>query len=543
MHRLAISLVLLSLPALADTLYLKTNGKPVAKGIMVIDETPEKYVYLDKSLKERSYSKSMVGRMSRERTDIHEYKERIEALKDGDAAVELALWAAAKKFGKNVVADTYSRAVELDPNNTAAHEALGHVQYKDEWMTPAERIRRMEGAEADAMRAKGFVRHKDQWVTVEDKDKLDQGLVKHEGKWMTPNQVKEAQGLVKFGGKWVKKDQLELQKLLTPARRATGLGDRLQLHQTEHYAILGDLPPAQLEILGKTMEKLLAEWQRVFPSARTNRDLLPGKQRVYVFKKARPYQKLCKWVYEQYEKSDARSKQQLTLEKARMKLRQRETSFWEVQFERVNEAGKEYGGSSPEEVMSAHVQMPDPFEGLKAHCVHFGANILATRHDGVRFPTWWLNESLAYYFEIKVAGSAQTFSLSVGGGGMGYSKNNPVMEGEKNPWLDSANWQAKLLTMVRSGNDPKLDRIKGKGLYDNKNRLSAQDLAKGWSVVTFLTLDDARKFAAFVHDAKNGPGGDAVEREVSAVIKHYGSYRKIEEKWRAYALNNFRIPR
>ena len=34
-----------------------------------------------------------------------------------------------------------------------------------------------------------------------------------------------------------------------------------------------------------------------------------------------------------------------------------------------------------------------------------------------------------------------------------------------------------------------------------------------------------------------------VEREVLAVIKHYGSYRKIEEGWKAYALNNFRIPR
>jgi len=543
MIRLALALALLSLPAAADTLYLKANDKPVATGVMVIEETSSKYIYLDKSLKERSFSKSMIGRMTRERTDIHEYKERFDALKAGDAAVELALWAAKKKFRPNVVEDTYRKAVALDPQNGKAHEALGDVQYKGEWMTPAERMKRIENDEADAMRAKGFVRYKDQWVTEDDKEKLEEGLVKHEGKWLTPDQVKEAQGFVKFGGKWVKKDQLELQKLLAPARRATGLGDRLKLVQTEHYAILGDLTPEQLQNLGKTMEKLLAEWQRVFPSARKNKDLLPGKQRVYAFKKAKPYQKLCKWVYQQYEKAGIVSKERLKVEKARMKLRQRETSFWEVQFQRANEAGKEYGADAPEEVMSAHVQMPDPFEGLKAHCVHFGANILATRHDGVRFPTWWLNEALAYYFEIKVAGSAQTFSLSVGGGGMGYAKNNPVMEGEKNPWLDSANWQAKLLTMARAGNDPKLERIKGKDLFDNKNRLSAQDLAKGWSVVTFLMLDDAKKFAAFYRDAKNGPGSDAVEREVSAVIKHYGSYRKIEEAWKKYALNNFRIVR
>ena len=69
------------------------------------------------------------------------------------------------------------------------------------------------------------------------------------------------------------------------------------------------------------------------------------------------------------------------------------------------------------------------------------------------------------------------------------------------------------------------DQFKGRDLYDPKNRLTAEQLAKGWSVVNFLILDDAKKFAAFVTDAKTGPGDSPVEREVSAV------------------LNNFRIPR
>jgi hypothetical protein len=30
---------------------------------------------------------------------------------------------------------------------------------------------------------------------------------------------------------------------------------------------------------------------------------------------------------------------------------------------------------------------------------------------------------------------------------------------------------------------------------------------------------------------------------VAAVIKHYGSYSKIEERWKAYALNGFRLAR
>ena len=175
--------------------------------------------------------------------------------------------------------------------------------------------------------------------------------------------------------------------------------------------------------------------------------------------------------------------------------------------------------------------------------MHFGANVLATRHETVAFPTWWLNEALAYYLEIKVAGGAQTFSVSVGGGQGGYANPGAVIEGEKNPWLDSSNWEGKLLQMARAGGDPKLDHFKGRDLYDPSNRLTAEQLAKGWSIVKFLILDDARKFAEFFTDAKTGPGETPVEREVAAVIKHYGSYRKIEERWRAFALNNFRIVR
>jgi len=84
--------------------------------------------------------------------------------------------------------------------------------------------------------------------------------------------------------------------------------------------------------------------------------------------------------------------------------------------------------------------------------------------------------------------------------------------------------------------------MKGKNLYEADNRLSVQDVAKAHSVVTFLILDDPKKFAAFFRDAKTGSGNE-VEREVAAVIKHYGSYGKIEERWKAYALNGYRIAR
>jgi hypothetical protein len=286
MHRaVPIVLILLSTqsaPARADTLYLKANGKAVVKGVRLVDEDASKYYFLDLSLKRRAYAKSMIGRVSKERTVIHEYQERAEALKSGDAAVELAKWASKKRFHKDVVRATYERAVVLDGSQEEAHAFLGNVQYKGEWMSPAERDRRIEDVEAAEMKAQGLVKYKGEWVTAADKENLDKGLVKFEGKWMTSDQLQEAKGFVKFGGKWVKKDELEIQKLLGPARRATGLGERLAVHMTDHYAILGDLPPEKMKILGKTMEKLHAEWLKLFPSARENRQLLGGPEQLHV---------------------------------------------------------------------------------------------------------------------------------------------------------------------------------------------------------------------------------------------------------------------
>jgi len=70
----------------------------------------------------------------------------------------------------------YERAVNLDRNHEEANQALGHVQYKGEWMTPEERERRQVDDEEEEKRAAGLVKWKDQWVTPEDKDKLEQGV-------------------------------------------------------------------------------------------------------------------------------------------------------------------------------------------------------------------------------------------------------------------------------------------------------------------------------------------------------------------------------
>lgn len=516
-------LLLLAVSASADDLFLKTGGPAFAKDVMVLREEGGKVYYLDKTLKERTFDKAMIGRIEKKRCDLHEFVERSDAAQDADAVAGLAKWAEKRKFGKEVVHALWERALGLDPDHEESNTVLGRVRHEGEWMTPEERAARIAAAEEAAQLAKGLVRWKDQWVSPEDKAQLEKGLIKHEGKWRTEAEVKEAQGFVQYEGKWVKREDLEVLQLVGPARQESGLGNEMQLHQTEHYAIMGDLAPAELVQLGEAMEKLWLEWIRVFPDAEKS-DILRGKHRLYVFRKSGPYQRFVRERYRRQKETEKWSDLFAKEEEARMNLRLRETSFWDVQ-------------PYPE---SAHVMMPDPFEGLRAHCVHFGANILASRHGRVRFPTWWLNEGLAYYFELRVTGSIQTFNTNVGGGG--YANAAGLETGQNDPWLDATKWQELLAGLVRTNRDPSLDQMKGKDLFSSKNKLAVPDLAKGLSVVTFLVQDDAKKFAAFYADAKEG-SGQPVEREVAAFLKHYGNYGAVEEAWRKYAQNGFRLAR
>jgi len=521
MTRTLAGLLVLAAVAAADVIYV--NGRAFARGVKVVDEAGEKVVYVDKSLKERSFPKRLVDRVVKKRSDVHEYFDRYEAAEDADAVMALAAWAAEAKFKRPVVDALHRRALELDPAHADANRAVGNVEHEGEWMTPAERDRRVREAEEAAMRAKGLVRWKDRWVTPEDKAKLEQGLRKHDGRWMTEDQIKEAQGLVELDGKWVRKDRLEVVEATSRARKDTGLGARLGVVTTDHVIVMGDLPPAQLDDLAKTMERLVAEFERVLPDAR-NSDLLAGRYRLYAFRKAGPYRRFVRARFDRLKQEGTHSKRWLQEEERRMKLRMRETSFWEVQPYPI----------------SAHVQMPDPFEALKSHCVHFGANVLAWRYSRTRFMTWWLTEGIGYYFEKKVTGTIQTYSSDIGAAK--YAQQGPV-DPAKNPWVDASKWPALLSNLVRTGRDPKLDRMKGKNLHDPKNLLKAPDLAKALTVVAFLIQDDVKTFREFMHAVKNGGPSDPIEREVSAVIKHYGSYRKLEERWKVYALNGYRIAR
>ncbi|MHC4341546.1 MAG: hypothetical protein ACYSX0_15210, partial [Planctomycetota bacterium] len=151
-------LALLALPAAADEIYAKQGSKPLAANVMIVEESGGKIVYLDKTLKRRSWPASMVGRIVKSHSDVHTYHERLEAAMDADAVMAVAAWALEKNFKENVLKPLHLRALEMDPDHEGANLALGRVRYQGEWMTPEGRDLRMKEEQEAAQRAKGLVR-------------------------------------------------------------------------------------------------------------------------------------------------------------------------------------------------------------------------------------------------------------------------------------------------------------------------------------------------------------------------------------------------
>jgi hypothetical protein len=144
--RPVLALALLAAFARADDIYGKQGSKPFVSDVKVISED-DKVVYIDKSLKERSFAKDMVGRIEKKRSDVHECLDMLDAAKDADAMVAAAKWAEERKFGKPAVESIYERALELDPRNAAANTALGSRSAR-RWTTRRTWPRRASSATA-----------------------------------------------------------------------------------------------------------------------------------------------------------------------------------------------------------------------------------------------------------------------------------------------------------------------------------------------------------------------------------------------------------
>ncbi len=130
-----------------------------------------------------------------------EFAAKHKAATEPQALIELARWAVFHGM-KAEAATALKSVLEQDPQNAAAHEALGHRRHEGKWLS-----------EDEYMAATGHVKHQGRWVTKEEGEQLAQGWEFVDGKLVSPDDVKKAKGWVQVDGKWVTKKEAEkLQK-------------------------------------------------------------------------------------------------------------------------------------------------------------------------------------------------------------------------------------------------------------------------------------------------------------------------------------------
>lgn len=193
-----LALVLAPALARADVWVLK-DGRRI-EGTLVSETGGT--VQVKTSLGDITFKSTDVDRIEKGKTRAEEFSTRWKAATTAEDFYQLGKWAEEKKL----TADTKKcmlRAVELDVKHAGANAWLGKVEYKGEWMTPAERdARQAKDLEAE-MLAKGLVRWQDQWVTPDEKAHLEKNEVFVEGAWIPFETAQRKKGLELCAGAWL----------------------------------------------------------------------------------------------------------------------------------------------------------------------------------------------------------------------------------------------------------------------------------------------------------------------------------------------------
>ncbi|MCC7018096.1 MAG: hypothetical protein IT564_12950 [Rhodospirillales bacterium] len=158
---LGLALLLSCGAATADIVYL-TNGRSIEGKVTVKDgkvivEKPDGVVILDAS---------KVDRIEKKESLVEAYEKQLAAIdeKAGGAAAkfaELGQWARSRDMDNQAEA-CFLKAIELDADHAAARAGLGYTKHDGKWMT-----------EDELQQARGMVRHGDAWVTPEAKADLE----------------------------------------------------------------------------------------------------------------------------------------------------------------------------------------------------------------------------------------------------------------------------------------------------------------------------------------------------------------------------------
>lgn len=116
-----------------------------------------------------------IARVERGADVLSELEQKRGRIKTGDLRgwLDLGKWCQNQELWPQAI-DCFGEVLAIEPDHEDARFELGYRRLEGKWVT--------EGAYFEA---KGFKRWVDRWVTAEEYEKLEQGLVQRDGRWVT----------------------------------------------------------------------------------------------------------------------------------------------------------------------------------------------------------------------------------------------------------------------------------------------------------------------------------------------------------------------
>ena len=420
-------------------------------------------------------------------TRAQEFEARFRAAKTAEEFFQLGQWAIEKKL-KSEAKKAMKRALELDPRHAGANQYFGKVEYKGEWLDPAERDARVAKDLEAEMLAKGLVRWKDSWVTVEEHSHLSKGEVLYEGKWIPFEDAQRRKGLELFEGDWLARPEalarqtaFDIEKLLArPLQEVLGT-DAL---------LAGDVDEAALKAISAGLDKGRLWFDGVM-NAPKGLELFGGRRAVFfVWKADEPYLGSITPIGA---------------------LTNTIPPGW------AEAVAKSYGFVwwDPYPMSSARSWKRGP-KDLEGHCYHHWGHLLANRlgYDGRLLPPWY-EEGLAALMEHRAHGVNLVFCR-------GELIEKPIAG---NPTGDSGKGKRHETKVAKKTAPPVA--LDGKGVNDGKwreglkgalaeippfdeiaqrafNELSLSDIAASMAIVEWLESRGEGALRRFHDELKKG---------------------------------------
>lgn len=276
------AVLVLACAASADTWVLK-DGRRI-EGTLVSESGG--VITVKTSFGDILFKTAEVDRVERGKTRAEEFAGRWKAAKTAEEFFQLGRWAEEKKL----TADTKRcmlRAVELDAKHAGANAWLGKVEYKGDWMTPAERDARQAADLEAEMLAKGLVRWRDQWVTPDEKGHLERNEVLLDGKWIPFEDAQRKQGLELSAGAWLPRAEALARNDALVAGGAAKIP--LAVSLGSDALVAGPYPVDFLDGIGKGLVKGRAWFDGVYAPPK-GLELFHGRMaELYVFGENEPY--------------------------------------------------------------------------------------------------------------------------------------------------------------------------------------------------------------------------------------------------------------